>query len=119
MTKTVRARTTDRAMSFVTSETNARCFNATQLHIADVVSSFKEVRQPNTCLAVSLTAARAIATLLSLPKKADVNVLKTAANVQYFDIDHLSRLAQEESYTMPRGLTREQRREWARKNLDK
>lgn len=29
------------------------------------------------------------------------------------DIDHLSRLAQEESYTMPRGLTREQRREYA------
>lgn len=35
------------------------------------------------------------------------------------DIDRLSSLAEEESYTMPRGLTREQRREWARKNLEK
>lgn len=39
--------------------------------------------------------------------------------VQYFDIDHLSRLAQEESYTMPRGLTREQRRQWARQNIQR
>lgn len=36
--------------------------------------------------------------------------------VQYYDIERLSTLAQEKSYTMPRGLTREQRREWARKN---
>lgn len=33
------------------------------------------------------------------------------------DIDRLSSLAEEESYTMPRGLTREQRRQWARQNL--
>lgn len=73
MSKTVRARTMDRAMSFVAPTTNALCFAA--------------------------------------PKQ--------RKTVQYFDIDHLSRLAQEESYTMPRGLTREQRREWAKKNLEK
>ncbi|QBK69593.1 hypothetical protein [Acinetobacter johnsonii] len=73
MSKVVRARTMDRAMSFVASSTSVR---------------FLQTSQP------------------------------TGA-VQYFDIDHLSRLAQEESYTMPRGLTREQRREWARKNQQK
>ena len=36
---------------------------------------------------------------------------------KYFDIDNLARLAEEESFTMPRGLTREQRREWAKRNL--
>lgn len=34
----------------------------------------------------------------------------------HIDIDKLARLADEESYTMPQGLTREQIIEWARKN---
>ncbi len=34
------------------------------------------------------------------------------------NIDQLCVLATEESYTMPRGLTREQRRQWAKSNLN-
>lgn len=48
-----------------------------------------------------------------------VRFTQTLQPVKYFDIEHLSRLAQEESFTMPRGLTREQRREWAKRNLQK
>lgn len=40
-------------------------------------------------------------------------------NFPQIDIDRLSMLAQEESYTMPRGLTREQRRQWARQNIQR
>lgn len=40
-------------------------------------------------------------------------------NFPQLDIDHLSMLAQEESYTMPRGLTREQRRQWAIQNIQR
>lgn len=42
---------------------------------------------------------------------------RTVNQEKYFDIDNLARLAEEESFTMPRGLTREQRREWAKRNL--
>jgi hypothetical protein len=42
---------------------------------------------------------------------------RTVNQEKYFDIDNLARLAKEESFTMPRGLTREQRREWAKRNL--
>ena len=34
------------------------------------------------------------------------------------NIDHLVSLSQEESYKMPEGLTREQRRLWAKKMLN-
>lgn len=34
-----------------------------------------------------------------------------------FDLVEMTRLLEEESYTMPRGLTREQRMEWAKNNL--
>jgi len=35
-----------------------------------------------------------------------------------FDIDHLVELTKEPSYKMPSGLTREQRREWAKSVLE-
>lgn len=36
----------------------------------------------------------------------------------YFDIDHLVSLAQEKSFTIPKGLTRDQIIEWAKNNLN-
>ncbi|WP_061525477.1 hypothetical protein [Acinetobacter venetianus] len=49
----------------------------------------------------------------------DLHTKQESLNSNYFDIENLARLAEEESYTMPRGLTREQRREWAKRNLNR
>ena len=52
-------------------------------------------------------------------KKRQTQYLSHKENFPQIDIDRLSMLAQEESYTMPRGLTREQRRQWARQNIQR
>lgn len=46
-------------------------------------------------------------------------IVKTETRGGVFDIDHLVELTKQPSHKMPSGLTREQRREWARSILEK
>lgn len=104
MSKTVRAKTKDKAVSFTDNSVKVMDFNQDGQRLA-----YKKIVR---FAAFTLPGGSMITGLLGkfLPRK---------KNIDYFDINHLARLAQEESYTMPRGLTREQRREWAKKNLEK
>ncbi|MCG7221213.1 hypothetical protein [Acinetobacter sp. AG3] len=48
--------------------------------------------------------------------EAKFNVTSQMTEFPIFDVKNLSRLAEEESYTMPKGLTREQKLEWAKEH---
>lgn len=123
MSRTVRARTMDKAMSFVNSGAKVQGCIPFAPHLS--VIKYIQLESPYYIYEPSEISKERI---IFTPVKRYSNIytiFKYLFNPniindnKYFDIDHLSRLAQEESYTMPRGLTREQRRKWARRNLSK
>lgn len=71
-------------------------------------------------------ALRSIFPTLPDPDEQDLSMFRDQAielitslnkTVKWHPIDHLASLAEEESFLMPQGLSREERREWAKKNL--
>ncbi|WP_277561372.1 hypothetical protein [Acinetobacter beijerinckii] len=110
--KTVRAKTMDKATCF--QDTN----NMYQVFVTPKKRTLKLKVLANS--SHRLVYYYSSKNVIRIWQEVASQIRSEIANQQkYFDIDNLARLAEEESFTMPRGLTREQRREWAKRNLIK
>lgn len=112
MTKTVRARTMDRATCFVETGSTLKKIDEPKIRKLQ----FKKISNSSLQL-IWVDYGNHIHIWNEIIQEIKNNISERDSN--YFDIDRLASLAQEESYTMPKGLTREQRREWAKRNLNK
>lgn len=120
MSKTIRARTMDRAHRFTDPFSQAHCFDEPQSKKIFCLIDSSSKKNNFIIFYHYQNFHHQTKSWFQLVERLHKFMLNRENSApQYFDIDHLSRLAQEESYTMPRGLTREQRREWARKNLER